>query len=92
MRLRPLDVVTILFALIATAAFSMVAYTGGEKNPNVIIEAGTVDCLSAQQDLHPHQRKIGRQSALVPVEVFAENAGRDAGRAHEIPAGFLPDA
>lgn len=47
MRVRPLDAAAILFALVATAAFSMAAYTGGEKNPNVLIQA------SGQEWIYP---------------------------------------
>jgi hypothetical protein len=47
MRPRLLDFVAILVALVATAAFSVFAYTGGEKNPNVIIEA------SGQEWIYP---------------------------------------
>ncbi len=38
-RLRLLDVVALALALGVTGVFSVFAYTGGDKNPNVIIEA-----------------------------------------------------
>jgi hypothetical protein len=39
MRLRPLDIAAVLASLLIIVAFSVSAYTGGDKNPNVIIEA-----------------------------------------------------
>jgi len=47
MRLRPLDFLAILASLLLVVAFSVYAYTSGEKNPNVIIEA------SGQQWIYP---------------------------------------
>lgn len=47
MRLRLLDFLAIFGSLIVVGAFSVYAYTGGEKNPNVIIEA------SGQQWIYP---------------------------------------
>ena len=70
-RLRPLDMVAIIVALGAVGVFSVHAYTGGQKNPNVIIEA------SGQRWIYP--LRVNRQvtvSGPLGEELISINDGK----------------
>lgn len=70
-RLRLLDLVAVLVSLLVVGVFSASAYSGGEKNPNVVIEA------SGQQWIYPlrDDRQVTVQGPL-GEEVIAISGGQ----------------